>query len=200
MKIIIRDLKFLTVLSILTVQFILINLIFFGNLYFLFIFHVGTFQKSGNAIFPFTWGAALITFILAILSTYRKAGIIPAIVIGISASFAGTSLFEDIYQSLLNPIFFHEGILAHILNWSAVLWGFSGYRFWNKKILLFMLPAYFILWGIWWGIGYPQIYLGIPLLNNPGYYLNVILKIMSFMIFILLLIVPGRKIKTLDNV
>jgi len=56
--------------------------------------------------------------------------------------------------------------------------------FWNSnRYFLSLISIYVVGWSIWVFIGYPQFYEG----SLPALFLNVLLKIVSFLIFIALL-------------
>jgi hypothetical protein len=177
-----RDWLFVPLLA----QFLLVNFVAYPE-YGQALYRWGTFQLPTNAIFPFTWGAALAAVILAGIWfrwRYREDGVRCA-VYAVALAFAGTSAFEILYQNVGAGLGIgNTAVEGQVINLSAIAFGASSLRYWRaSRVSLGLLALYLAGWLVWLSLGYPQITATSATAQWHAYVLNVGLKLGSFALF-----------------
>ncbi|MHB8565493.1 MAG: hypothetical protein ACYC7D_04595 [Nitrososphaerales archaeon] len=180
------------------VQWVIIDVLWSqGFSYLHYLYHMGTMQFHGNeydAIFPFTYASALALFLFGVYAFRFRLRLdwLRTVIFSVSLPFAATSLFEETYQDIgviLHVANITPSFSSHVINVSSVLFGLVSMGYWRRSRIFYATAfAYVLLWGIWVGLGYPQIYEQSSF--NFVYLINAVLKVMSYSLFALL--VAGR--------
>jgi hypothetical protein len=165
----------------------------FGRAYLIYVFQLATFARTGNMIFPYTLLSATALF-LASFYIFHEAHLSTPVtlLLAFGLTFGAVSVFEDIYQNMVALYGIgsqHADWRGQILNASAILMIIPSAYFWKASRTLYaVIGAYIAGWLIWIVTGFPQIY-G----PNPGTALplNILLKIWTFILFLVLLL-PNR--------
>ncbi len=147
-------------------------------------------QPANGWIYAVTYSMAWFTF-TTILYARRSLGFKGLILAG-AAPFGGVGLFEVIYVIglwiTLKPTvwvnWINTIVLLNLAAWIAL--GFTGVFYWKiNKLWQFIVAGYATLWVVWVASGYQQITWGTFAEYPFGYIFNVVLKILSFLLFAL---------------
>jgi hypothetical protein len=161
--------------------------------YLIYVYLVATFQYKTNQVFPFTYASAIALLVFTYWRFTRATSKITSFALALPFPFAGTSFFEQTYQTI-GYFAFHfsansVSILSLGVNLTAVLMIFSSIRYWRRSPeLLIALFAFAVGFAAWALIGYPQIYDSSN--TDLALLFNVPLKILSFVILGLLIANP----------
>ncbi len=170
-------------------QWIVVNLVLFFP-YVEFLYRVGTFQDPANSIFPITWTSALGLFVYGLwLFVYRyRQDYFRSTIYAFGLPLAATSLFEVIWQNIGAGLHIgNQTFVTDIINLSSILMALCSFRFWRStQPLLYCAVIFLAGWVLWMSLGYPQIYSSQPQAAEIAFLVNAILKVLSFVIFALL--------------
>jgi hypothetical protein len=188
-----KQITFLSALQIVATAFWLIMNLMpisnYGETAFELILKWGTFQISTNQIFPVTYASAWGSFVVSIciFVLRQKVEIFKAVFLSASVPFAGAGLFEFIYQNLaivLRPQIVHTKLVGELLMVIWIFFAFVCMKYWKLSKPFVLITAIYIAdWIGWAVIGYPQFYEN----SEAGLFLNVSLKVLSFVLFMTLI-------------
>lgn len=156
--------------------------------------HGQTFRGQSNLVFPFTYGLAIVAFVLAFALFWRKMrfSMPESFLLAGTFPFAQTMTFEIIYNyngSLITPAKFlitnpFAFFFMNLIWFSWLVLGLTTIKFWKwGGGTTLMAIAVAIGWAIWDLIRFPQYFEG----SIIGYLLNVSLKFLFFGFFASLL-------------
>jgi hypothetical protein len=151
-----------------------------------FLYGVGTFQQPANIVFPFTWASALGLFVYGLWLFLRKYKLdyTRATVYALGLPFAATSLFEVIWQNVGAGMHIgNQTALTDLVNLSSILLLGCSLRFWTAaRPTLYAAIAFLAGWLVWLSLGYPQISDADPGSARVAFVMNVILKVLAFVV------------------
>jgi hypothetical protein len=141
-------------------------------------------------IFPFTWSAAWVVFIGALVASKRwtHLGLLRGALVGISPPFGGTGLFEIVYQftgARVQSWAFHMSAYDWfgLVPWTAVgltslpLWKLT----WDYWALVGLTTTGFLAWAL---VGFPQVTWGTIQQIPVAYAFNIALKGAAYLVFL----------------
>jgi hypothetical protein len=160
---------------------------------------IGAISGSTNSIFPLTYSLAVFSFIFFLLR-FRKnlnLGWKRSILLSATIPFGFAAFFETVYQevfAVVRPKDFHIPLSGQLLLASWIILGLSTLQYWRiTRKFYAVITVDVVLFLIWMGIGYPQIYETGP---NTVYalILNILTKF-TFALTFAVLIYEGTKRK-----
>jgi hypothetical protein len=144
-------------------------------------------------VFPITYASALVTLGVGTYRFRKRAGlsILRSLLLGAGLATAGTGLFEIIWQGLGHIVYPNQisggiWLANYVLNGSWIFLSFGSIQYWRITRQFLVAVSFFVLgWIVWLVLDFPQVFQSA---NNVAFILNSSLKILSFGIFLSLMV------------
>jgi hypothetical protein len=175
----------------------------FGFSYLFAVFRWATFQDTltlgGNLVFPFTYASALSTIAGSAYLFRKRMGLssISSLVLGTGLATAGAGLFELLWQGV-GYVFYPSEITGgiwlgnYVLNGSWIFLSFGSIQYWKLSRRFLLTGIIFVTgWIVWIAMGFPQVF---PSAGLAALVMNSSLKILSFVLFLSLVIFKNKSI------